>query len=362
MNLIEETRKLCALCGISGDEGAVRGYLMEQIKGFPDILEMRVDALGNLLVHKKGRNKPKHTLLIGAHMDEVGFIVTGIEPDGKCTIAPVGGVDADVVIGRAVENPDIGIGVIGAKPVHKLSAKERDEKPDFKELFLDLGTSSKEETQQLISIGESFCYHSEWTNLGGGASAGSMPPNAPDGAKGGGGKVACKAIDDRFGCAAMLCMLEGEIEYDTWFAFFVQEEIGLRGSGCAAYAIDPDFAIILETTTAADLDGVTGDAAVCRLGNGPVVSFMDRRTIYDKELYRLAFAQAETLGIPCQTKTRVAGGNDAGAVHITRAGVRTMAISIPCRCLHSPYCVAQVSDMEQSLTLANAMISQIQVL
>ena len=300
-------------------------------------------------------------------MDEVGFIVTGIEPDGKCTIAPVGGVDADVVIGRAVENPDIGIGVIGAKPVHKLSAKERDEKPDFKELFLDLGTSSREETQQLISIDESFCYHSEWTNLGGGASAGSMPPNAPDGAKGGGakgggGKVACKAIDDRFGCAAMLCMLSGEIAYDTWFAFFVQEEIGLRGSGCAAYAIDPDFAIILETTTAADLDGVTGDAAVCRLGNGPVVSFMDRRTIYDKELYRLAFAQAETLGIPCQTKTRVAGGNDAGAVHITRAGVRTMAISIPCRCLHSPYCVAQVSDMEQSLTLANAMISQIQEL
>ncbi|MBQ4466357.1 MAG: M42 family peptidase [Oscillospiraceae bacterium] len=340
---------------------------MEQIKGFPDILEMRVDALGNLLVHKKGVRSPKHTLLIGAHMDEVGFIVTGIEPDGKCTIAPVGGVDADVVIGRAVENPDIGIGVIGAKPVHKLSAKERDEKPDFKELFLDLGTSSREETQQLISIGESFCYHSEWTNLGGGASAGSMPPNAPDGAKGGGakgggGKVACKAIDDRFGCAAMLCMLSGEIAYDTWFAFFVQEEIGLRGSGCAAYAIDPDFAIILETTTAADLDGVTGDAAVCRLGNGPVVSFMDRRTIYDKELYRLAFAQAEMLGIPCQTKTRVAGGNDAGAVHITRAGVRTMAISIPCRCLHSPYCVAQVSDMEQSLTLANAMISQIQEL
>ena len=343
MNLMDETRKLCALCGISGDEGAVRGYLMEQIKGFPDILEMRTDSLGNLLVHKKGVNTPKHTLMIGAHMDEVCLIVTGIEPDGKCTIAPVGGIDADVVIGRAVENPDIGIGVIGAKPVHKLTAKERDEKPDFKELYLDLGTSSKEETEQLVTPGESFCYHSEWTQLGS-------------------GKVACKAIDDRFGCAAMLCMLSGEIEYDTWFAFFVQEEIGLRGSGCAAYAIDPDFAIILETTTAADLDGVTGDAAVCKLGNGPVVSFMDRRTIYDKELYRLAFAQAKTLGIPCQTKTRVAGGNDAGAVHITRAGVRTMAISIPCRCLHSPYCVAQVSDMEQSLTLANAMISQIQEL
>ncbi len=343
MNLMDETRKLCALCGISGDEGAVRGYLMEQITGFPDLLEMRTDSLGNLLVHKKGKHKPKHTLMIGAHMDEVGLIVTSIEPDGKCTIAPVGGIDADVVIGRAVVNPGIGIGVIGAKPVHKLSAKERDEKPDFKELFLDLGTSSKEETEQLVTPGEAFCYHSEWTQLGG-------------------SKVACKAIDDRFGCAAMLCMLSGEIAYDTWFSFFVQEEIGLRGSGCAAYAINPDFAIILETTTAADLDGVTGDAAVCRLGSGPVVSFMDRRTIYDKELYQLGFSAARKLGIPCQTKTRIAGGNDAGAVHITREGVRTMAISIPCRCLHSPYCVAQVSDMEQSLLLAGAMLSKIQEL
>ncbi len=343
MNLMDETRKLCALCGISGDEGAVRGYLMEQIKGFPDILEMRTDSLGNLLVHKKGVNTPKHTLMIGAHMDEVGLIVTGIEPDGKCTIAPVGGIDPDVVIGRAVENPDIGTGVIGARPVHKLTAKERDEKPEFKELFLDLGCKSAEEAANFVTPGDSFCYHSEWTTLGN-------------------GKVACKAIDDRFGCAAMLCLLSGEIAYDTWFAFFVQEEIGLRGSGCAAYAINPDFAIILETTTAADLDGVTGDAAVCRLGGGPVVSFMDRRTIYDKELYQLGFSAARELGIPCQTKTRIAGGNDAGAVHITREGVRTMAISIPCRCLHSPYCVAQVSDMEQSLLLAGAMLSKIQEL
>ncbi len=340
MNLIDETKKLCALYGVSGDEGPVRAYLKAKIEDFPDILEMRMDALGNLLVHKKGKHPAKHTLLIGAHMDEVGIIVTGIQEDGLCTIAPVGGVDADVVIGRAVENPDIGIGVIGAQPVHKLSKSEREEKPDWKDLLLDLGCKSAEEAGKFVSPGEFFGFHSKWTWLGG-------------------GKVASKAIDDRFGCAAMLCMLAGEIEYDTWFAFFVQEEIGLRGSGCAAYAIDPDFAIILETTTAADLDGVTGDAAVCKLGGGPVVSFMDRRTIYDKELYRLGFDTASELGIPCQTKTRIAGGNDAGAVHLTRDGVRTMAISIPCRCLHSPYCVAQSSDMEQSALLAQAMIAKI---
>ena len=341
MKLIDEVRKLCVLNGISGDEDMIRAYLMEKIGTFPDILEMRTDALGNLLVHKKGKNTATHTLLIGAHMDEVGFIITDIQPDGLCNLAPVGGVDADVVIGRAVQVPGVGIGVIGAKPVHKLTKAEREEKPEHKDLLLDIGCSTAEEARKLVAPGDPVYFWSEWTQLGG-------------------GKVASKAIDDRFGCAAMLCMLSGEIEYDTWFAFFVQDEIGLRGSGCAAYAIDPDFAIILETTTAADLDGVTGDAAVCKLGAGPVVSFMDRRTIYDKELYRLGFETAQALGIPCQTKTRIAGGNDAGAVHLTREGVRTMAISIPCRCLHSPYCVAQVSDMEQSLALAKAMIGNIQ--
>ena len=192
MNLIDETRRLCSLCGISGDEGAVRGYLIEQISNFPDILEMRVDALGNLLVHKKGVNPAEYTLMIGAHMDEVGLIVTDIQEDGLCHIAPVGGIDADVVIGRTVENPDIGLGVIGAKPVHKLSSSEKDEKPDFKDLLLDIGCKSAEEAENFVAPGDSFCFRSEWTDLGG-------------------GKVASKAIDDRFGCAAMLCMLAGEI-------------------------------------------------------------------------------------------------------------------------------------------------------
>lgn len=349
MKYIEE---LCALCGISGDEWAVREYLIDKISSFPDILEMKTDALGNLLVHKKGREQPKHTVLIGAHMDEVGLIVTEVMDNGCLALDTVGGIDPEVVIGRAVCIPDAShsgkppvLGVIGTKPIHELSDKERDEKPGKSLLICNVGTKNHDETVETLGIlpGDAVCFRGDWTKLGG-------------------GRVASKAIDDRFGCAAMLCMLEGEIPCDAWFGFFVQEEIGLRGSGCAAYTVHPEFALILETTTAADLDGVKGGAAVCKLGCGPVISFMDRRTIYDKELYRIAFAQAEQLGIPCQTKTRIAGGNDAGAVHLTREGVRTMAISIPCRCLHSPYCVAQESDMEQSLLLAQAMLGQIQTL
>lgn len=339
--MLNYLKELCALNGISGDEFRVRQYIEEKINHFPDILEYRTDALGNLLVHKKGRKPAKHKILIGAHMDEVGFIITEILPDGSCMLDTVGGVDADVAVGRAVYLPDADrFGVIGCKPIHQLSSDEREQKPDQKSLILHIGTSSREETLSLhILQGDSVCFHSEWTELGG-------------------DRVASKAIDDRFGCAAMLKLLESDIAFDTWFAFFVQEEIGLRGSKTASYAINPDFALILETTTAADLDGVKDENAVCRLGNGPVASFMDRATIYDRALYRIAFEKAEKLAIPCQTKTRIAGGNDAGSVHISRDGTRALAISIPCRYLHSPYCTAQISDMLQSYQLAEKMLER----
>lgn len=333
-------KELCGICGISGDETAVSDYLKEKISTMPNILEIRTDALGSLLVHKKGRTTPAHTLMIGAHMDEVGLIVTGIRPDGTLSLAAVGGVDADVVLGRCVMVGEQHLpGVIGSTPIHLLSGSARDEKPKMDALYADIGARDADEAKQYAAPGDSIYFLGEYTELGG-------------------GRVASKAIDDRFGCAVMLKLLEGEIPCDTWFCFFVQEEIGLRGSRAATFAVNPDFALILEATTAADLDGVSGDAAVCRLGGGPVVSFMDRSTIYDKQLYRMAFEEAGQLGIPCQTKSRIAGGNDAGAVHISREGVRTLAISVPCRCLHSPSCVAQISDMEQILLLTERMMER----
>lgn len=339
--MLKHLKPLCDICGISGDEAPARAYLEEQISQMPGIIEMKTDALGNLLVHKKGNAVPRRTLMIGAHMDEVGLIVTGIRADGTLSIDAVGGVDADVILGRNVMVGEHHLpGVIGSTPVHQLSAAQRDEKPKMEGLYADIGAMDADEARQYVRPGDSIYFLGDFEQLGG-------------------GRVTAKAIDDRFGCAVMLALLEKELPYDTWFAFFVQEEVGLRGSRTAAYAIDPDFALILEATTAADLDGVTGDAAVCRLGGGPVVSFMDRSTIYDKQLYQMAFEAAAALGIPCQTKSRIAGGNDSGAVHVSREGVRTLAISVPCRCLHSPSCVAQESDMEQILLLTETMMERI---
>lgn len=336
-------KDLYQINGVSGNEEAVREYIRTAVEQCPGILETHTDALGNFMVLKQGVSRPKHTVMMGAHMDEVGLVVTSVNPDGTLSVAEVGGVNPDVVIGRYVRLENGFMGVVGATPVHKLSQKQRDTRPAMNELYVNFGAKDKADAERFVHPGDYLYFEGRFAELGG-------------------GRITAKAIDDRFGCAVMLKLLEGEIPYDTWFAFFVQEEVGLRGSRTAAYRINPEFAVILEATTAADLDGVTGGSCVCRLGGGPVVSFMDRSTIYDRELYRLAFAEAERLGIPCQTKTRVAGGNDAGIVHITREGIRTLAISVPCRYLHSPSCTAQISDMEQSLLLAKTMLEKIQSL
>ena len=154
-------------------------------------------------------------------------------------------------------------------------------------------------------------------------------------------------------------LLHEDLEYDTYFVFNVQEEVGLRGAAASAYSLAPDYAIVLESTTAADIDGAFGAKRVCEVGKGPVVSFMDRHTIYDKELYRLAFDIAKEQGIPCQTKTMIAGGNDAGVIHTSAGGVRTMAVSLPCRYLHSASSVINYSDLENTYKLVKSLIGRI---
>lgn len=335
--LIKHLEELCLLCGASGNENAIRDYIYKKAQPYAD--SITVDPLGSLIVEKHGKNTPAKKLMISAHMDEVGMIVTYINDDGTIQIAPVGGVDADVVIGRPVIAGDNINGVIGAKPIHLLDSEQRKKWPKFSELYLDIGAENKKDAEKLIELGTYVHFLPSFTKMGS-------------------SKIRSKAIDDRIGCAIMLELLKEELPYDVTFAFLVQEEVGLRGAKAAAYSVNPDIAIVLEATTAADISGAVGDARVCSLGNGPVVSFMDRSTIYDRELYKLAFSAADELRIPCQTKTRIAGGNDSGAIHTSRGGVRTVAISAPCRYLHSPSCVADINDIENCLKLTRAMIEK----
>lgn len=333
----ELLKELCLTDGVSGDESAVRELIISKIG---DCCEYSVDPLGNLICFRRGKKSSDKKVMICAHMDEVGFIVTYINSDGTLCFDEVGGVNTTVALGRQVKVGKEQIsGVIGSTAVHNLSAEQREKAPKYDGMYIDIGASSKEEAEKYVSLGDCIYFDSEFTEMG--------------------GEIKSKAIDDRAGCAMMIRLIREQPEYDTYFVFNVQEEIGLRGAGASAFTVSPDFAIVLEATTASDIDGVLGAKRVCCLGGGPVVSFMDRRTMYDKELYRLAFDTAAEHGIPCQTKTAVAGGNDAGAIHTSGRGVRTIAVSVPCRYLHSASCVINGDDLDSSYKLVKALSERI---
>ena len=338
--MLNHFEELCNLCAVSGDEGAVRDYVCRALEGNPTV-SWQIDPLGNLLVEKKGAQRAPHHLMVSAHMDEVGLIVTHVQDGGLLEIAAVGGVDASVVIGRQflVGRQHIP-GIVGTKPVHLLSKEQRSQLPTFDGLVLDIGASSAEEARKLAPEGMCAYFCPYFRTLGD-------------------GRVCSKAIDDRAGCALLLGLLEQELPYDITAAFLVQEEIGLRGATAAAYTVAPEFALVLEATTAADIVGASGGERVCTLGGGPVISFMDRSTMYDKGMYQAAFAQCQAQGIPCQTKTRIAGGNDSGAIHVSRGGVRTLAVSLPCRYLHSPSCVADLADLDAFAAFLPQMIQKL---
>lgn len=336
--MIKTLKELCLLNGISGDESCVREYIIEKIR---DKCDYSVDNLGNITAFRKGKKTPEKKLMIAAHMDEVGMIVTSVRSDGTLTFETVGGIDSAVIIGKRVKIGKNGLsGVVGSKAIHKLSAEEREKAPKISDLYIDFGAADKAEAEKYVSAGECVYFDSEFMEFGN-------------------NRIKSKAIDDRAGCALMLRLIEEEPEYDTFFVFNVQEEIGLRGSTVSAFSLQPDIAIVLEATTAADIDGADGAAKVCTINGGPVVSFMDRSTMYDKELYKTAFETAKENGIKCQTKSMIAGGNDSGAIHISGKGVRTIAVSLPCRYLHSPSCVISKQDFDDAYRLVKLMMKRV---
>lgn len=338
-----ELQTLCGLCGTSGREHAVRDYILAELDklALPEGA-VKVDRLGNILVHKKGASAAKRRVLYSAHMDEVALMVTYIYEDGTLAFDTVGGVNAAAVIGRQVQVGRGRIdGVIGCKPVHLLSKDARNKQADLHSLFCDIGTESRAETLQYVRPGDIIYFCGDARSFGDHS-------------------LVSKAIDDRFGCALLLELLRRDLPYDMDFSFVVQEEIGLRGAGCAAYQIAPEIAVVFEATTAADLPDSSGAERVCALGGGAVISFMDGRTIYDKALYDLAVDLCEQEQIAWQTKTKIAGGNDAGAMQSAGDGVRVLAVSVPCRYLHAPYSVIRMQDAEACERLAAALIPALQ--
>ena len=329
-------KELCTLNSASGDEGSVREFIINQIK---DCCDYSIDSLGSIIAFKKGAARPDKKVMLSAHMDEVGFIITDIDESGYLSFSPVGGIDPKVVANRTVTLNGID-GVIGLKPIHLLNDEEKKKAPDFKSMKIDIGAVSRENALEFVQPGDYAYFSSDYTEFGD-------------------GYIMSKALDDRIGCMILIDLIKSDLAYDTWFCFNVQEEVGLRGAACTSYQVKSDIAVVIEATTAADLCGVKGGDRVCVLGNGPVVSFMDGRTIYDKMLYSLAMKTAKDNNIKAQTKTAIAGGNDAGAIQTSAGGSRVLAVSLPCRYIHSGSSVVKKSDITETENLIKALLPKL---
>lgn len=332
--MYEQLRRLCGAPGVSGRESPVADIIKEEIGS---AAECRTDSMGNLLVFRRGAARPKQKVMFCAHMDEVGLMVTYVTPEGLLRFSPVGGIDPRVVLGRRVRLSQNGRpGVIATKAIHLQSAEERKTSPDFDSLYIDIGAETREEALNYAAPGDPACFDSDFVEFGD-------------------GMLKARALDDRAGCSVLLGLIRSELPYDCWFAFTVQEEVGARGAGPAAFSTRPDIAVVMEATTAADVPFVEKGREVCRLGKGPAISFMDGGTLYDRELFARACHAAGEKDIPYQIRQGVTGGNDAGAIHTAAGGVRVAAVSVPCRYLHSPSCVIRADDLEHTSRLAREL-------
>lgn len=333
--MFNNIKTLCELNGISGRENIVAQEIINQIEKI--CTKCYIDALGNVIAFKKGDKTPKNKIMLSAHMDEVGMILTGVTDDGMLRFGAVGGISPKVILGRKVFISEKKIiGVIGTKAIHHQDEKERESVVKIDDMLIDIGANSKEDALNFVSLGDSICFIGDYHEFGKDF-------------------ILAKAIDDRAGCAILIEIMKQNLLFDTYFAFSVQEEVGLIGATTATYQIEPDIAIIVETTASGDVSGVTGEKRVSVVGEGAVVSYMDNHTIYNKELYDIAFSIAKKHNIPCQTKTMIAGGNDSGAIQVSKSGVKTVAVSIPSKYIHSASNVVKKSDVIAVYDLALAL-------
>lgn len=334
--MLELLKQLCLLNGVSGDEGEVRAFLRAQAEPYAD--SIRTDALGNLIVFKQGAKATGNRLLLAAHMDEVGLIITHVTDDGFLKFGFVGGVDRRIAIGKPVVlGPDRVQGIISLKAIHLTDKAELKKVPKTDSLYIDIGAGSREEALKKVPLGTYGSFVSQPEEFGDGF-------------------FKARAIDDRIGCAIMLELLKEKLPLDVTFAFTAQEEVGTRGAFGAAFSVTPQVALVLETTTAADLPGVDSHRRVCAPGKGPVISYMDGSTIYDRGLFEDLRRLAEDNGIPWQTKEYIAGGNDARTIQRTKQGVLVAAMSAATRYLHAPSSVASVADFKNMLELTRLFL------
>ena len=324
---------------VSGNEDRIRERILNDIKPYAD--KITVDSMGNVIAFKKGSAQNTKKIIISAHMDEVGFIISDITEEGFLKFKGVGGIDSRILLAQRVVIGDNEInGIIGVKAVHLQSADDRKRVIRQNEMYIDIGASSKAEAEKLVSRGDYAAFDSEYTQLGDGV-------------------IKAKALDDRVGCAIMAELIKGSYEADLYFCFSVQEEVGTRGSAIIARATGADAAIVLESTTCSDIAGLKPHEHATSFGKGPVLSIMDNASYSDIELNRFIINIAKENNIGFQFKRSAMGGNDARSYQTASTPCRTAVISLPCRYIHSPVSCALTEDVEKMYELSRCVAENI---
>jgi len=329
-------RTLTELNGTSGVEKEIRQALRQEIEPFVD--SIMIDKIGNLIV-QKNRSEQGPKIMLAAHMDEVALMITDLTADGLLKFHPVGGIDSRILVSKPVKINSL-VGVIGAKAIHLQKPQERQQALKIDQLYIDIGAKTKEEAEKQVKLGDYAYFLTKTEPLGEGYLKG-------------------KAFDDRVGCYVLSEIFKKDYSLNLVGAYTVQEEVGLRGAKVAAYHVQPDFAIVLEGTIAADMIHLEEHEWVTELGKGPALSIMDHTTLYNPKLIEQVAQLAKNNEIPLQFRRGNSGGNDAGKIHLSREGIPTIAISVPCRYIHSTASIISEDDVKNTISLIDLILHSI---
>jgi len=321
-------KTLVEAVGPSGYEGAVRDFIKKEVENFAD--DIQVDALGSLIVRKGKKSEKGLRIMLSAHMDEIGLIVTHVDDNGFVRFTSIGGVYAHMLAGGRVRFLDGTLGVIGQERNENGGAATAIEK-----MYVDVGANSKEDCP--VKVGDMMIFDRPMMDLG--------------------KRLVAKSMDDRISVAILVEVLRTlkETPHEIYFVFSSQEEVGMRGATTAAYAIDPDLGIALDVTPTGDTP--KGLRMEVKLGNGPAIKVRDSGMLSDPRIVRWMVDTAEVEKLPYQLEILDGGTTDAKSIQLTRAGVPAGCISIPCRYVHSPSEMVDYDDVQNAVRLLSALIS-----
>ena len=334
---IELLEKLTNAVAVSGDEGEIRKIVRAEVGDIAD--ELKIDAMGNLLITKHGKGKNRLKVMLAAHMDEVGFMLVDDEKDGIYSFETLGGIDTRQLVGKPVwVGKEKVEGVIGAAPIHLLDAEERNGKIPLKSLKIDVGLGKPK-----VKVGDRATFATKFLQMG--------------------NSIRAKALDDRLGVAILIELLKNApANIDLLAAFTVQEELGLRGAKIAAHALNPDLALAVDSTPAYDMpthDGSENIRYNTKLGEGAAIYTLDGRTLSDPRIIRWLSETGDAKKIPYQYRQPGAGGTDAGSIHLSRAGIPTGSVSVPGRYAHTAMGLCRIKDWENTLNLLHEALCRV---